>query len=134
MGKTQKPKPPTSLATNGSETAYARVRHGHVDMTCPLRCGLWYVKVTETDKAVHWLHEIDESGEHPCPLTATRMSSVAVVDLLIVLSRKRADATAAERKRMIIRADQFVAELVPGRPEYLAGAKALLSYLANEED
>lgn len=132
MGKS--PKPSSYKSTNGSDSAYARVRHGHVDMTCPLRCGLWYVKVTETEIAVHWLHEIDESGEHPCPLTATRMSAVAVVDLLLILSRKMADATGAERKRIILQADQYVAALTPGRPDYLAGAKALLSHLANEDE
>ena len=134
MGKTQKPKPPLSQATNGSETKFTRVRHGQVDMTCPLGCGMWYVKITETERLVYWLHEINAAEDKQCPLAGTRMSALAVVELLAVRSNQRVAATATERKRMIIRADEYVASIKMGRPDYLAGAKALLSYLANEED
>lgn len=65
---------PTSLATGGSETEFTRVRRGHMDIKCPLRCGLWYIVLAVDNQPQHWFHEIDESSEIKCPLFGHRTS------------------------------------------------------------
>jgi len=89
-------KNPASLATGGYETEFTRVRRGHMDIKCPLKCGLWYIEVLAVDdQPQHWFHEIDEPGEIKCPLFGHRTSAINIASLITILSNKEREAAAA---------------------------------------